>query len=131
MKAFFALALIAVLSVSDAFTGTSPVGLAKKTTTELNAIGLHPDGVGGVDRYSTSNYFNYRRPQYNSYGGDYDYDYGGIRRGGYGGYGRGYGRGYGGYGSGMGNNFHNARQNFVFAQSGMNDYQGVSATDYF
>jgi len=121
MKSFFAIALLAVLGFSHAFTTTAPtkVGVSiKESNTELNAIGLAPDGVvGGIDRYSTR-YGGYGRRGY--YSGDYDYDYDGLRRG-YGSYNRGYGstygRGYGGmYGGGYGNgynNFHDARDRFV------------------
>jgi len=121
MKAFLTLALVAALSVTDAFTGTSPLGLASKTAskTELNAIGLSPMGVGGVD------YYNYRRPNSN-YGSNYDYDYGGIRRGGYGGgYGSQYGGGMGhgmGYPDYAGGQFHNARDTFVNSPGGITGY---------
>ena len=86
MKSFFALAILAVLSFSaDAFTSTKPTGLtvkkAPESATELK-YGYAMDGViGGMDTYH-----NYRRP-YRNYYSDYDYDYGGIRRGGYGRYG--------------------------------------------
>lgn len=80
MKSFFALAILAVLSYSaDAFTATKPVtGLAVKkatTSTELNYGYVMDGAIGGMDTYH-----NYRRP-YRNYNMDYDYDYGGIRRG--------------------------------------------------